>query len=76
MVRGWYNLPEWAKREYGVGDLKRLGSHLVVIETGEVIDPMYMRRFIPGGILLFPLRDMPDRFHDGAYSRFPAHELA
>ena len=24
MVRGWYNLPEWAKREYGVGDLKRL----------------------------------------------------
>ena len=76
MVRGWYNLPEWAKREYGVGDLKRLRSHLVVIETGEVIEPMYRRQFIPGGILLHPLRDMPDRFHDGAYSRFPAHDLA
>lgn len=70
MVRGWYNLPEWAKREHGVGDLRRMGSRLIVIETGEIVPPMYSRQFIPGGVLLEPLRDMPERFHHGAYSRF------
>ena len=68
MVRGWYNLPEWAKREYGVGDLKRQGSRLIVMETGEIVPPMYSRHFIPGGVLLEPLRGMPERFHVGAYS--------
>lgn len=67
-IRGWYNLPEWAKREHGVGDLRRIGSRLVVIETGEVLPPMYARQFVPGGILLIPLREMPERRHDGAYS--------
>ena len=59
MVRGWYNLPEWAKREYGVGELKRQGSRLIVMETGEIVPPMYSRHFIPGGVLLEPLRGMP-----------------
>lgn len=68
-VRGWYNLPEWAKREHGVGDLRRMGSRLVVAETGEIVQPMYSRLFVPGGVLLVPLRDMPERFHSGAYSR-------
>ena len=67
-VRGWYNLPEWAKREHGVGDLRRMGSRLIVVETGEIVPPMYSRQFIPGGVLLEPLRDMPERFHHGAYS--------
>ena len=29
---------------------------------------MYARSFIPGGVLLTPLREMPQRFHTGAYS--------
>lgn len=70
-VRCWYNLPEWAKREHGVGDLRRQGSRLIVLETGEILEPMYSRRFIPGGMILTRLRDMPERFHDGAYSTFP-----
>ena len=70
LVRGWYNLPEWAKREHGVGELRRIGSRLVVLETGEVVPPMYSRLFVPGGVLLVPLRAMPERFHQGAYSRF------
>ena len=69
LVRGWYNLPEWAKREHGVGDLRRMGSRLIVMETGEIVPPMYARHFIPGGVLLEPLREMPERFHDGAYSK-------
>lgn len=70
LIRGWYNLPEWAKREYGVGDLRRIGSLLVVVETGEVVPAMYTRKFIPGGILLDQLREMPERFHTGAYSGY------
>lgn len=67
-VRAWYNLPEWVKREYGVGDVRRHKSHLVVMETGELLEPMYRRRFDHGRIFLDQLRPMPDRWHDGAYS--------
>ena len=67
-IRSWYNLPEWAKREHGVGDLQRLGSRLIVCDTGEILPPMYSRSFKDGSLLLFPLRDMPPRWHDGAYS--------
>ena len=67
-VRFWYNLPEWAKREHGVGDLRRLGSRLIVLETGEVLPPMYDCKLTPGGVTLTLLRPMPERWHDGAYS--------
>jgi len=70
-VRSWYNLPEWAKNVYGVGDLVRLGSALVVVETGEVLEPMFSRQFIPGGIRLCLLRPYPEPLHSGAYSSFP-----
>ena len=70
-VRCWYNLPEWAKREHGVGDLRRLGSRLIVLETGEVLPPMYACKVTPGGVTLTLLRPMPERWHDGAYSSFP-----
>ena len=66
-IRTWYNLPEWAKRQYGVADLQRQGSCLIVAETGEILPPMYLRKFIPGGMILTPLRQVPERFHDGAY---------
>jgi hypothetical protein len=68
-VRAWYNLPEWAKREHGVGDLQRVGSRLVVRETGELLPPMYAREFRPGAIVLHQLREMPPRWHTGPYSR-------
>jgi hypothetical protein len=69
-VRGWYNLPEWVKCTYGVGDVKRMGSHLVDMQTGEVLPPMFSSQFIPGGIRLRCLRDYPQRWHSGAYSTF------
>nr|CRY96668.1 hypothetical protein [uncultured prokaryote] len=71
-VRTWYNLPEWAKRDHGVGDLKRMGARLIVVETGEILPPMYKRSFSPGAIILTPLRPMPERWHDGAYSTWSA----
>lgn len=71
-VRSWYGLPEWAKREYGVGDLRRMACGLVVRDTGEILPPMYRRAFMQGGggMYLYPLREMPERWHDGAYSRY------
>jgi hypothetical protein len=71
-VRCWYNLPEWAKRCYGVGELKRQGSRLVVLETGEILPPMYAVKGVPGGMVLTLLRPMPERWHDGAYSTWSA----
>jgi len=67
-VRGWYNLPEWVKNLYGVGDVKRCKSSFVVLDTGEILEPMFRREFIPGGVLLHILGDYPPRLHDGAYS--------
>lgn len=67
-VRTWYNLPQWAKNSYGVGDLKRTPSGLVDLETGEILPPMYSRHLIPGGLVLTLLRPYPERWQDGAYS--------
>jgi len=71
-VRGWYNLPEWVKRTYGVGEVKRMGCHLVHMTTGEVLPPMFAVRVIPGGISLTCLGDYPERWHTGAHSTYPA----
>ena len=70
-VRTWYNLPQWAKNVFGVGDVKRCGSLLVQVDTGEVLPPMYSCRLVPGGLLLTLLREYPERWQDGAYSTFP-----
>lgn len=70
-VRSWLNLPEWAKVFHGVGELKRIGGDLVVVATGEVLDPMYSVRHVPYGVQLTQLREIPPRFHAGAYSTFP-----
>jgi len=67
-VRTWYNLPQWAKNSYGVGDLMRTPSGLVDLETGEILPPMYPRHLIPGGLVLTLLRPDPERWQDGAYS--------
>lgn len=67
-VRAWYNLPEWVKNMYGVGSIQRQGTRFIVLDTGEVLEPMFRREFIPGGCRLHLLRDYPDRHHSGAYS--------
>lgn len=69
-IRAWYNLPEWAKREHGVGELRRMGSRLVVAETGELVPAMFATELCGFALRLTPLRPMPPRWHDGAYCRW------
>lgn len=69
-VRSWYNLPEWAKRTYGVGEVIRRAGRLVVQLTGEILESPYLVKFVPSGLSIIQLRDIPERFHDGAYSRW------
>lgn len=70
-VRSWFNLPEWVKAEYGVGDVKRRASRYLVCATGELLPPAYEVRLVPSGLEVRPLRELATRFHDGAYSTFP-----
>ncbi len=67
-VRSWYNLPEWAKCSYGVGELKRSKAGLLVRATGEILEPAFRMLRVPSGAVLQALRELPTRFHDGAYS--------
>jgi hypothetical protein len=67
-VRSWFNLPEWVKASHGVGEVVRSTCGFVVRHTGKVLQPAYQVLRVPGGILLHPLRELPPRFHDGAYS--------
>jgi hypothetical protein len=67
-VRAWYNLPEWCKASFGVGEITRKCSNLVVRVTGEILAPAFSVLRVPGGLVLRPLREFPQRFHDGAYS--------
>jgi len=72
LVRAWYNLPEWIKREYGVGDILRKGSAYLVRATGEFLEPAYRVSQVASGLLITQLRELPERFHCGAYSTWPA----
>lgn len=73
-VRTWQNLPQWVKNDHGVGDIKRFGSSLLDVTTGEILEPMYRRQFVPGGVALYQLRDMPARMYDhGAYCVWSAN---
>jgi hypothetical protein len=71
-IRSWFNLPEWAKRSYGVGELARRAGRLVVQATGELLEPAFAVALIPSGLQLRQLRELPPRFHDGVYSTWPA----
>ena len=79
-VRSWFNLPQWAKQAYGVGDLVRCVGGLAVRSTGELLAPVWRTARIPSGLLLKKLREPPLRFGSdmvpegeylGAYSSFP-----
>jgi hypothetical protein len=67
-VRYWYNLPQWVKNSYGVGDVIRKAFGFVVRDTGEILPPAYSVRRVPGALLLRALRPIPACLHDGAYS--------
>lgn len=70
-VRCWHNLPEWAKLDHGVGDLVRKTVGLVNRATGEILEPAFSCKLAGGALIIKQLRDLPARFHDGAYSTFP-----
>lgn len=71
-VRSWFNLPEWAKRLHGVGDVCRKAGRLVVQATGEVLASPYVVRLVPGGLEVRLVGQLSARFHDGAYSTLRA----
>ena len=60
--RAWYNLPQWAKAAYGVGDIARKAVGLVVRASGEVLAPVWRVSRMPGGLSLQHLRHVPPRF--------------
>jgi len=68
-VRRWFNLPEWVKNEYGVGEILRRTGGLVVRATGEILEPAFSVLRVPAGLVLRQLRELAPRLHDGAYSR-------
>ncbi len=70
-VRQWYNLPEWVKRSFGVGEVKRVARSFLVFATGEILDPAFRVLRVPGALIVKALRELPPRFHDGAYSSYP-----
>lgn len=79
-VRSWFNLPQWAKAAYGVGDLVRSAGGLVVRATGEILPPVWKVLRVPGGLALQKLREVAPRFgahmvpvgeYPGAYSSWP-----
>lgn len=71
-IRQWQNFPQWVKNDHGVGGVKRIGRSFVDMETGEVLAAMFRRRFVPGGVELEQLRDMPEKVYDhGPWSQWP-----
>lgn len=70
-VSRWLNLPEWCKAENGVGDVARVAGRLVVRLTGELLAPAFRVQIVSGGLQLFALRELPERFHAGPFSTYP-----
>lgn len=69
-IRSWFNLPQWAKCAYGVGELIRKSGRIVVLATGEVLKSPYIVQLVPGGLILRAIAAIPDAFHSGAYSSY------
>lgn len=67
-IQRWLQLPEWAKRLHGVGDVVRRAGRRVVLATGQVLESPWAVRLLPQGLELRQLRPVAERFHDGPYS--------
>ena len=77
-IRSWHALPSWVRTLYGVGEAVRKKYGILDVNTGEVLPAMYSRKFLPGGMELKPLRDLPERWqcgpenpYFGPYCTFP-----
>lgn len=71
-IRYWQNLPQWVKNDHGVGQIVRTPAGYVDLASGEILPPMYRRRFCPGGVEITQLREMPAKIYDhGAFCTFP-----
>ena len=70
-IRAWHNLPEWVKLEHGVGDAVRCTVGIALKATGEVLETPWRRQHVPSGLALTLIRELPARFHDGAFSSWP-----
>lgn len=71
-IRGWLNWPQWLRQSYGVGEVKRTRAGRVVRETGEILQAAFRVVRAVGGMLLFPLQPLPQRWADGPYSTWCA----
>jgi hypothetical protein len=71
-IRRWYNLPEWCKARFGVGDVRRLAGRLVVSSDGEILKSPFEVSIVPGGLRVFLVGERPERFAVGPYSALPA----
>lgn len=76
-VRSWHSFPSWVRVQYGVGEVSRCRGGFLDLSSGEVLPPMYRRQFVPGGLVLHPLREPPERWQCqpggffGPYCTFP-----
>lgn len=79
-VRGWLNLPSWARALYGVGDLARRTFGLVLRATGEVLAPVFEVRKHADFLEVRQVREVDRRFDladvplgelPGAFSSYP-----
>jgi hypothetical protein len=71
-VRGWINLPEWAKARHGVGELVRRSGRLVVRATGEILCSPFRVSLVPGGCVVRVVGEVLARWFDGPYSSLAA----
>lgn len=70
-IRSWWNLPEWARRLHGVGELVRKASRgLVVRSTEQMVASPYSVRRVQGGLIVRLVGAVAERFHDGPYSTY------
>jgi len=53
-IRSWLNFPEWVKRSFGVGEVKRGTGGFVVRSTGEFCESPYQVQRVPAGFILLP----------------------
>jgi hypothetical protein len=69
-IRSWHNLPSWVRTMYGVGELARCAKGHIDLSTGEILEPLYSRRFIPGGLVLTAKREPPVPWQTSASEPF------
>lgn len=67
-IRSWFNLPEWVKAEYGVGDVTRRACGYVVRSTGEILASPWVVMRGGGRLFLRCVGEIRERFAEGPYS--------